>query len=527
IVTVEVRNYPVEIEIQPNYKLIGNKTAAFNVTVNPNGNSVISINNTSPTYNSTFYVDNTPPETIATLSPPSPDGENGWYVSDVTVNLTAIDVNGSGVGVIYYKIDNGNWIEYTGAFDITADGIHTLYYYAVDNLGNAETEKSETIKIDKTSPTLSYNITGTLGDNEWYVSIITIELSAIEDNLAEFKYKVDGTWQDYTGPFDLPDGIYSIEVYAKDDAGNEANISFDVKVDKTKPTATHTLQGKIEEGKYTSDVTVIISASDGDGSGVKEIHYRLDGGNWQIFSGSSGSDTVATEGDHTIEYYAVDYAGNVGATHSATFTIEKNKKPVADFSYSPSQPTDLDTITFADASTDEDGEIVTWLWDFGDGTTSNEQNPSHKYADNGTYVVKLTVTDDKGATSSTQKIIEVSNVAPVAKFTYKPDKPKVREEIEFNSSLSFDDDGSIVNYTWNFGDGNVSYEANPVHAYEKAGTYNVTLTVTDNDGATHTTTLSVTVTEEKINVWIYLIVIVILIIIAAVVFAIWKKRTKS
>ncbi|MCD6448853.1 MAG: PKD domain-containing protein, partial [Thermoplasmata archaeon] len=364
--------------------------------------------------------------------------------------------------------------------------------------------------------------------NGWYVSDIVIEAIATDatSGISEIKYRIDDEWIDYTEPFSLSDGIYSIEIYAKDAAGNEANVTFEAKVDKTKPTASHVLQGTIEDGKYTTDVTVVLSASD-NLAGVKEIHYRVDGGNWQIFSGASGSDTIATEGDHTIEYYAVDNAGNVGATHSATFTIEKNKKPVADFSYSPSQPTDLDTITFADASTDEDGSIVAWLWEFGDGTTSNEQNPSHKYADNGTYVVKLTVTDDKGATATVQKIIEVTNVAPVAKFTYKPDKPKVREEIEFNSSLSFDDDGNIVNYTWDFGDGNISYEANPVHVYEKAGTYNVTLTVTDNDGATHTTTLSVTVTEEKINVWLYLIVIVVLIIIAAIVVAIWKKRTKS
>jgi len=481
-------------------------------------------NNTSPIDNVTVYVDNTPPVTSIELT--GTLGENGWYVSTVTVNLTAVDINGSGVGAIYYKIDDGNWTEYTGAFDITADGIHTLYYYAVDNLGNTETEKSETIKIDKTLPTLSYNITGTLGENGWYVSTVTVELSAFDDNLAEFKYKVNGAWQDYTGPFNLSDGIYTISFYARDDAGNNASDEFDVSVDTTKPTATYTLQGTYEDGKYTSDVTVVLQASD-NLAGVKEIRYRLDGGNWQIFPGNSGSDVVSSEGTHTIVYYAVDNAGNEGVQHQVTFEILKNKPPVADFSFSPQQPTDLDTITFADQSTDEDGEIVAWHWDFGDGTTSNEQNPTHKYADNGTYIVKLTVTDDKGATETAQKIIEVANVAPVAKFTYEPDKPKIREEIKFNATLSFDDDGNIVNYTWDFGDGNISYEINPTHAYIKAGTYNVTLTVIDNDGATHQTVLQIKVTEEKVNIWLYLIIIVVLIIIAVAVVAVWKKRTKS
>ena len=301
-----------------------------------------SLGNPSDIYNVSFYVDNTPPATTSTINPASPDGSNGWYVSDVVITLTSNDT-GSGIDTIFYRIGDGDWNEYTGNISLTEDGTHTIYYYAVDNVGNVEEEKSIEMKIDKTSPEISYNITGTPGSNGWYVSDIVIEAIATDatSGISEIKYKIDDEWIDYTEPFSLSDGIYSIEIYAKDAAGNEANVTFEAKVDKTKPTASHVLQGTIEDGKYTTDVTVVLSASDNLAE-VKEIHYRVDGGNWQIFSGASGSDTIATEGDHTIEYYAVDNAGNVGATHSATFTIEKNKKPVADFSYSPSQPTDLD-----------------------------------------------------------------------------------------------------------------------------------------------------------------------------------------
>ncbi len=170
----------------------------------------------------------------------------------------------------------------------------------------------------------------------------------------------------------------------------------------------------------------------------------------------------------------------------------ENKKPIADFTYTPQQPTDLDTITFADASNDPDGSIVSWLWDFGDGNTSTEQNPTHKYADNGTYVVKLTVTDDKGATSYTTKIIEVANVPPTVAITYEPGKPEVKKEIKFKA-IATDDDGYIVNYTWDFGDGNTSYGKNVTHVYTKKGTYTVTLVVEDNDG-------DITIKKEKITV---------------------------
>ena len=118
-----------------------------------------------------------------------------------------------------------------------------------------------------------------------------------------------------------------------------------------------------------------------------------------------------------------------------------------------------------------------------------------------------------------------ANAPPVAKFTFTPAEPTDLDIIAFTDLST--DDGSIVSYAWDFGDGNTSTEQNPVHSYEKKGTYNVTLTVTDNDGATHQETQQVVVTKEEVNIWLYLIIILILIIVAVVVVAVWKKRTKT
>jgi len=71
--------------------------------------------------------------------------------------------------------------------------------------------------------------------------------------------------------------------------------------------------------------------------------------------------------------------------------------PTADFTFSVDSPTTADNIGFTDKSSGADnGGISDWQWDFGDGTTSTKQNPSHKYSDDGTYEVKLTVTDESG-----------------------------------------------------------------------------------------------------------------------------------
>lgn len=86
----------------------------------------------------------------------------------------------------------------------------------------------------------------------------------------------------------------------------------------------------------------------------------------------------------------------------------ENKTPVADFSYTPTIVYVDTPVTFSDESTDEDGTISTWSWDFGDDATSSDQNPTHTYTEIGTYEVTLMVTDDEGAEHTTTQDIEVT-----------------------------------------------------------------------------------------------------------------------
>lgn len=144
-----------------------------------------------------------------------------------------------------------------------------------------------------------------------------------------------------------------------------------------------------------------------------------------------------------------------------------------------------EVISFSSAgSVDTDGSIVAYSWDFGDGGTSIEANPSYAYASKGTYSATLTVTDNDNNQSSDSSIVNISanNEAPVAQVN-GPFDEFVNTTIAFSSVGSIDNDGSIISYDWNFGDGNSSTLANPIHSYQTAGTYSVELTVTDNDNA--------------------------------------------
>jgi hypothetical protein len=100
--------------------------------------------------------DGTTPVTTITLNPSAPNGLNGWYVSNVVFTLKATD-DMSGVANVYYKLDGGAAVPYSSAVTISTDGNHTIAYYAVDKVGNTETEKSVAIHVDKTMPYIVLN----------------------------------------------------------------------------------------------------------------------------------------------------------------------------------------------------------------------------------------------------------------------------------------------------------------------------------------------------------------------------------
>jgi PKD repeat protein len=208
-------------------------------------------------------------------------------------------------------------------------------------------------------------------------------------------------------------------------------------------------------------------------------------------TGPSLSRTDLSVGTHEIRLIATDSDGLADTARVVIGVGETpNLPPVGSFSYGC---TGL-SCAFTDASTDPDGTVVAWAWDFGDGSTSSDQSPTHEYGAAGTYTVSLTVTDDDGATGSTIKQVSpaASNVAPTADFTYGC----TGLTCGF-ADASTDPDGTITARDWNFGDGFVSGESNPQHTYVLSGTYPVRLVVTDDDGATGQVTKSVTVTAAN------------------------------
>ncbi|MCS4139565.1 PKD repeat protein, partial [Salinibacter ruber] len=113
-----------------------------------------------------------------------------------------------------------------------------------------------------------------------------------------------------------------------------------------------------------------------------------------------------TDGTQQASRNSLEYTPVHGLGGGDSYTYTSNQAPTAAFAYSKSGG----TVDFTDQSSDGDGTVQSYSWDFGDGTTSTQQSPSHTYASSGTYTVSLTVTDDAGATATATQDISVTAV---------------------------------------------------------------------------------------------------------------------
>lgn len=147
-------------------------------------------------------------------------------------------------------------------------------------------------------------------------------------------------------------------------------------------------------------------------------------------------------------------------------------------------------------SIDPDGVIVSYLWDFGDGTTSTSQNPVHTYTVPGDYVATLTVTDDQGVSSVNSARVGVTapNILPVAVATANPTTGPAPLAVTLFGERSYDVDGALGNFEWTFSDGGTYYGSTAYHTFSLPGTHTATLTVFDNRFGTGTTTITIVAT---------------------------------
>lgn len=205
-----------------------------------------------------------------------------------------------------------------------------------------------------------------------------------------------------------------------------------------------------------------------------------------------------------VEPIGNDYAGETSRSVELRLVtpgvlLPPNSAPVPDFTYSPDSPLPLVDIVFDASGTQDEGRscgsTCKYEWEFGDGERASGIFVKHQYKRLGTYQLRLTVTDPRGASAILARAITIGEAeAPTASFTISPTTPVTGQTIFFNAEASRAAAGRrLVSYNWDFGSGRTGTGVTTSKGYDSPGTYTVTLTVTDDAGETAVASNTVTV----------------------------------
>ena len=302
-------------------------------------------------------------------------------------------------------------------------------------------------------------------------------------------------------------GTYPVSLQIIDGTGRTATANVTIVV--TAPVApVASFTPSHSSGVAPLAVTFDPAASSDD---VQIASYRWDFGGGDIRTtgtAASVSKTFNTPGSYIVSLQVTDNAG-LTATASRIITVNApaNVAPVASFTSSHSSGVAPLAVTFNPAASSDDVQIVSYRWDFGDGDTrtmTSAASVSKTFGTPGTYTVILEVTDDVGLSATTSTTVtvmeaEMEQDPPVAAFSASPGSGVAPLAVSFDPAASHDD-GQIVSYLWNFGDGEVRTESTAASlskTFSTPGSYTVTLQVTDDAGLTATASRIITVTEPE------------------------------
>lgn len=214
----------------------------------------------------------------------------------------------------------------------------------------------------------------------------------------------------------------------------------------------------------------------------KIIEYKWDFGDGGKGTGDKPTHIYKKSGKYLVKLVVKDNSTSISELDSDSLVITVNYPPVSRAG-EDQHLTNSEVRFDGSASSDEDGTITAYYWDFGDNTFSSEPKPVKYYARPGVYKVALKVTDDTKVSSNnhTDELKVVVNARPLADAG--PDKIAIPgQKIAFDGGGSKDPDGSVEKYIWNFGDGQSAEGKKVEHSYAAPGKYNVSLKVYDNSG---------------------------------------------
>ena len=412
-----------------------------------------------------------------------------------TATFSAIATD-AGNDELTYTWDFGDGETGTGAdisHTFTSNGDYPVTLIVRDSDG-ASTSQTLDVTVSNVAPVIE-SLTGDTEINEGdTASFSAIASDAGNDELTYTWDFGDGTEQLSVSEADLPtehtyadNGDYIVTLTVTDSEGASTSSTHELTVNNTVPVITELTDDlTINEGDAAS---LKVTATD---AGDDELTYAWDfGDGTNTVMGENVEHIFADNGLYEATVTVTDDDGS-STTQSLTITVN-NVAPIID-PWSDETATEGDLVEF-NATFSDPGVLDTHTieWDFGDGSTANDTlTPVHIYPDNGIYDVTLTITDKDAASSTNTMTVTVNNAAPaIASLT---GDTNVNEGDTANFSLTATDPGNDeLNYTWDFGDGEVATGKDVSHTFANNGSYTITATVTDDDGAATSSTIEVTV----------------------------------
>ncbi len=406
-----------------------NYTYVLDTSIHPDGEPInISIAATDKSRKETIvllivYPDNTPPTTMV-------NSTREWYNTSITLSLIATD-NYSGVNATYYSLDGGTWtigntVYIPAPTDHSNDGLHSLLYYSVDNVGNTEPIHNVSIGIDTVAPTITVNH----GNNTYYSGGTVNYVFQVSDELSglrEIWAYLDGSLQRHLSPGGthqetidflglnlgyMAEGMHWFKIVADDAAGNRRTYIIVFYVDKTPPTAeiTYPADGAVVGGL----VNITFNYTDNLSPAYAYLHI---GGETINVTGTYSyllNTSMYDDGPLTITIEAVDYSGRT-TTASITIIID-NTAPVVGITQPVNGSTVSGTVEIV-FSIDEEHLDQAWLVIDGEMinvTGSNSYVLDTTAFSDGPLTITLFANDTLGHGASASITIIVDNTPPTA-----------------------------------------------------------------------------------------------------------------
>jgi hypothetical protein len=295
-----------------------------------------------------YWIDDTAPIISATMT--GPLGLNGIFTGNVTIAIDVTDAL-SGLDGIQFRDREGQWALTSGDVTITGDGEHDVDIMVQDQAGNTAYRSSITFKIDTTAPAIPLGYSSSVEPWIWSNSdALEINWESAQDASGILGYSILVTRDASAVPDATVDqsslsllvettpGEWYVNIRSIDNAGLASACMLSIGpflIDQEAPVTEAGFAPPLENGWYQTNVSVSLSATD-ELSGIARVEARIDGGDWHEVI----EPILILEGRRTLEFRAIDYAGNVEGASSLVFQVDVTS-PAAPAALSSSMPADI------------------------------------------------------------------------------------------------------------------------------------------------------------------------------------------